>query len=321
MRYIDGAELNAVLEFPSLVAALEKAHCLPPPLRGSALLENAAGGQTPDGFYLLPAWYPGQAMGAKIITIMPQNPSRDSGLPAIHALYPVFDGETGKPRAVIDGTVMTYWKTAADSALGAQFLAREESRHLVMVGAGDLAPWLVRAHCAIRPSIDKVSVWNRTGEKAVLVARELAEEGINAEVTDDLEASVRSADIVSCATSTTTPLIHGDWLKLGSHLDLVGGFTPKMRECDDTAIKRARLFMDSEWFALIAGDLATPVAAGVANRDAITDLFQLCTKTRPGRQNNDEITLFKNAGGGHLDLMTAIHILTICDSQSPAGKT
>jgi alanine dehydrogenase len=320
VRYIDGNELAATLAFPALVDALQQAHCRPPPLRGSCLLEHATGGQNPDGLYVLPAWFPGQAMGVKVITILPQNPSLDANLPAIHALYPIFDGTTGKPRAVIDGTVMTYWKTAADSALAARFLVRGDATRLLMVGAGNLAPWLVRAHVAIRPSIEQVSIWNRTPKKAEAVAAGLADFDIDAQMVPDLESAVRSADTVCCATSATAPLISGDWLQPGTHLDLVGGFTPEMRECDDVAVARARLFMDSEWFALGAGDLATPLASGIIVRNQITDLYELCSTTHPGRQNSEEITLFKNAGGGHLDLMTAMHILSLCEQPEPGGK-
>ncbi|MGI9482618.1 MAG: ornithine cyclodeaminase [Hyphomicrobiales bacterium] len=309
--YIDADTLNEILDFPTLADALEKAHRLEPPLLDSALLEHDAGGETPDGFYVLPAWFPGLAMGAKIISILPQNPSKQEPMPAVHALYPIFDGETGKPRAVIDGTAMTYWKTAADSALGSRCLSREDASRLVMVGAGDLSPWLVRAHCAVRKNICKVSIWNRTGAKAEAVAAHLQDFQPNVEAVRDLAAAVSEADIICCATSATEPVIEGNWLKPGAHIDLVGGFTPQMREADDEVISRARLFMDSEWFSLKTGDLSQPLEEGIIDRGEITDLFQLCRRERPGRQTDDEITLFKNAGGGHLDLMTAMHILSL----------
>ena len=310
--YIDGEKLDEVLDFPNLVSALDEAHLQEPPLLEGALLQHETGAETPDGFYVLPAWLPGKAMGAKVITILPQNPSRPQPLPAVHALYPIFDGETGKPKAVIDGTALTYWKTAADSALGARYLAREDATHLIMVGAGDLAPWLVRAHCAVRPTIKAVSIWNRTQAKAEIVASGLQDLPQKVSAADDLAAAVAQADIVCCATSSTKPVVRGEWLQPGAHLDLVGGFTPEMREADDEAAGKARLFMDSERFALKTGDLSQPLQEGLISREDIADLFQLCRGERPGRQDNSEITLFKNAGGGHLDLMTSMYILAAC---------
>lgn len=310
MRYIDGKTLNEILDFPSLAKALARWHNEPVPELGRSLLQQDGEGETPDCFLNLPAWYPGKAMGVKVITVLPANPGKAHGLPAIQALYPIFDGETGEPRAVIDGTALTYWKTAGDSALGTHYLAREDARTLVVVGSGALAPYLAKAHCAMRPGIGQVSVWNRTSEKAEAMAAELSGAGLKATAVSDLEAACRTADIVSCGTSATSPLVKGAWLKEGCHLDLVGSFTPEMREADDDAIRRARgVFMDYVEFADEPGDICVPLESGLLARDDIADFYDLCQGKHQGRANAEEITVFKNVGGAHLDLMTALHIL------------
>ncbi len=310
MRYIDGETLDKVLDFPSLADALARWHQVAPPQVGRSLLQRDGEGETPDCFLNLPAWYPGAAMGVKVITVLPANPSKAHGLPAIQALYPVFDGETGAPKAVIDGTALTYWKTAGDSALATRYLAREDAGALLVVGSGALAPYLARAHCAMRPSITRVMVWNRTAEKAQAMASELAEDGLPASAVTDLEAACRQADIVSCATSATSPLIEGAWLQPGCHLDLVGSFTPEMREADDDAIRRAAgVFMDFAEFASEPGDICIPIESGLLAREDIIDFYAICQGEHEGRTDDEQITVFKNVGGAHLDLMTALHIL------------
>jgi ornithine cyclodeaminase len=242
-------------------------------------------------------------MGTKVVTVLPDNPQ--IGVPAIQALYVLCEGKTGSPVAVIDGTALTYRKTAADSALGARLLASENSAHLVMAGAGGLAPYLVAAHRTVRPSLTRVSVWNRSGDKAKALAAQ-----IGAKAVTDLEAAVREADIICCATNATEPLIKGAWLKPGAHLDLVGSFTPDMRECDDDAVRRARLFVDSRQFAIDQpGDLGDPLRRGIIGRERIeADLFDLCGHGLPRPRMPKDITLFKNGGGAHLDLFTALFI-------------
>ena len=166
------------------------------------------------------------------------------------------------------------------------------------------------AYLAVRPSLRRVVIWNRSAEKAGALAERLAFLEVDLEATGDLEAAVRAADVISCATGATAPLIGGAWLQPGSHLDLVGGFMPEMREADDEACRRARIHVDSRWFTLRdCGDIAGPLASGaITEADVLGDLFELCRGEAPGRQNAEEITIFKNAGGGHLDLMTARHI-------------
>jgi ornithine cyclodeaminase len=161
------------------------------------------------------------------------------------------------------------------------------------------------AHKALRPSINRVLIWNRDPAKANKLAKNLG-----AEVAGDLEGAVRKADIVCCATAATSPLVKGTWLKPGAHLDLVGSFTPEMRECDDEAVRRARLFVDSRWFAIDhPGDLSDPLRRGVIRRqDVEADLFELCRDGYNVNRTDRDITLFKNGGGAHLDLFTALFV-------------
>jgi len=303
MRVVIADEVHELCAWEGLIEALRHAHSGPRPLVGRAGLDSAD-----DHFIDMPAWQPGVAMGSKLVTVMPANPD-NAGLPAVQALYALFDGRNGSPLAVIDGAALTYRKTAADSALGSRLLSRPDPEVLLMVGAGALAPFLIAAHIAARPSLNRLLVWNRRMEKAEALVREFADTGIAATACE-LEPGVRLADIICCATAATSPLIAGRWLKAGAHLDLVGGFTPEMRECDDDCVRRARLFVDSRWFAIDqTGDLGDPIRRGIVARDRIeADLFELCGGQHGMARQPDDITLFKNAGGAHLDLFTALHI-------------
>lgn len=182
---------------------------------------------------------------------------------------------------------------------------------MLMVGAGAMAPHLIMAHLAVRPSIRQVLVWNRSAGRAKALADDLHLEGVSISATGDLEAAARRADVISCATMAEEPLILGAWLKPGAHLDLVGSYQPQMRECDDAAMLRGRVYLDSRFFALEkTGEFCQPIAAGVFSPDDICgDLFQLARGTVAGRGSPEEITVFKNAGGGHLDLGTAKFLL------------
>jgi ornithine cyclodeaminase len=249
-------------------------------------------------------------MGVKLVSVFADNEAK--GLASVQGLYVLFDGSNGLPLAAIDGAAITLWKTAANSALAAGYLARQNARTLLMVGAGALAPYLARAHCAVRP-IAQVLIWNRTIANAERMAAALARPGLTVEIASDLASAVAHADIVSCATMASSPVIKGAWLQPGVHVDLVGAYRPEMREADDEAIRRSRVFIDA-WFTAgeHCGDICQPVAAGLLKREDITDTFQLARGERPGRTRDDEITLFKSGGGGHEDLGTAQHILARC---------
>lgn len=253
---------------------------------------------------LMPAWQPGSALGIKIATVFPGANTR--GLPAVQASYLLLDAVTGQPQAMLDGARLTVWRTAAASALAARYLARRDAAEMVILGAGALAPFLVRAHLAATP-VKRVTVWNRNFDKAAAMAADLAGCGADVGASDDLEGAVRQADLISCATLSQEPLVQGEWLKPGAHLDLVGGFTPVMRETDDEAIRRSTVFVDTiDGAPVEAGDIVKPLESGAMTMDDIAaDLFNLCRGEHQGRSSDTEITLFKSTGAALEDLAAA----------------
>lgn len=311
--HYDAAATHRLLDYPGLVDALEAMY-------RAGVDEVARLGlkqPLPDGrqndWLILPAWQYGKHFGVKLVSVFPGNVQK--GLASILGLYALFDGATGTPLATIDGAALTLRKTAANSALASRQLARKDVETLVMLGAGELAPHLAMAHATVRPSLRRILIWNRSPAAAEAMATRLAGEPATRNCaiapTEDLEAAIRKADLVSAATMTKTPLVRGDWLKPGTHVDLVGGFRPDMREADDSAVLRARLFCDARFTAVEeAGDLHDPIERGIIDDAAITDLFQLARGERTGRQSNDEITLFKSGGGGHEDLATAGYLVS-----------
>ena len=297
---LDAADVARLLPYGELVDVLEVAHRDAPAVVPPRLVFGPAG--SAEQFLALPAWQPGAAIGVKLVTVFPANLAR--GQESVQALYVLFDGTTGAPTALIDGTELTFRKTAADSALGARFLARPDASTLLMVGAGGLARHLVAAHRVVRPSIGRVVVWNRTRARAATLVAEL---GDGASVVDDLDEAVAAADVICTATMSREPLIRGELLRPGTHLDLVGAYLPDHREVDDDAVLCADLYVDDRLATLTEdGDLVIPLQAGLITVDDIrADLYELCRGDVPGRTDPAAITLFENGGGGHLDLMTA----------------
>jgi ornithine cyclodeaminase len=311
MRIVSAAEIAGVLTYSATTDALADA------FRGDVTVPLRHHHPIPQGpgereamLLLMPAWTGAGEdafVGTKIVSVYPGNGAR--GLPAIYGSYILCNGATGAPLAVMDGTALTVWRTAAASALAARYLAAKDASRMVMVGAGALAPHLIRAHAAARP-IRHVSLWNRSREKASQLAEGLKGTlpGITITVASDLQSAVEEADIVSCATISTNPLVSGDWLKPGAHLDLVGGYTPAMRETDDAAVLRASLFVDTRAGGLHeAGDIVDPIRRGlIAESDVKADLFDLARGTHKGRASDDEITLFKSVGTALEDLAAAM---------------
>ncbi len=274
---------------------------------------------------LMPAWTasrPGAATagrhaGVKIVTVVPDNAAR-FGLPSIAGSYLLLSAENGTPLALIDGPKLTVWRTAAASALASRYLSRADARHLVMVGAGALAPYLIRAHASVRP-IERVTIWNRTRANAERVASELSRAtALTITVTDDLERAVREADIVSTATLSFDPLVLGAWLAPGLHIDCVGAFRPDMREIDNEAIRRARVWVDTMAGGLAeAGDVVQAIAAGVLDAGGVMgDLYGLTSGHAPVRADPAEITVFKSVGASIEDLFAAVHLVERASAQS-----
>ena len=261
-------------------------------------------GQEPAILLLMPAWREGDVTGVKLVHIARGNETK--GLPSVQGLYVLFDGPTGTPLAVMDGAALTTRRTAAASALAASYLARPDARVLTMVGAGAMAPHLVRAHAAVRP-IAEVRLWNRSRPRAEAVAAELAADAMQVVVVEDLEAAVRSADIVSCATLSREPLVRGDWLRPGTHIDLVGGFTAEMRESDDAVMRRGEVFVDTFEGAMAeAGDILLAIRSGALSRELLrAELHGLCAGLHPGRTDQAAITVFKSVGTALEDLVAA----------------
>ncbi|MFT9015195.1 MAG: ornithine cyclodeaminase family protein [Acetobacter sp.] len=309
--FVDGPTLERVAEFPSLVEALRQAHTRRMHCDESMHLSRTQPDGTRNAFNLLPAWQEDEVLGAKLVTYFPGN--LDKGLPSAQGIFALFNAATGTPSAIIDGTALTLWKTSADSALGSSLLSRPDSRCLLVVGAGGLSFHAVAAHLAVRPALERVLIWNRSPTRATALRDRLLHtdlgQGRTIRVVSDLEKATAEADIITCLTMSETPLIQGAWVKNGTHVDLIGGWTPQMREVDGPLIARARVFGNERNRILECGDLLAPLRAGdITAEHILGDLFDLCTGL-PGRNTTQDITVYKNAGGGHLDLFTARYIL------------
>jgi ornithine cyclodeaminase len=275
------------------------------PAQAPTRSHHALGAEADDGVLLLmPAWRAGGSIGVKIASVMPRNAAK--GQPTVGGLYVLLAAD-GSPRALLDAKELTLARTAAVSALAASLLARPDARTLLMVGTGALAPDLVRAHAAVR-AFERILVWGRSPDKAQALAARLAGEGLEAQAVTDLDTAVPEADVISCATLSETALVRGANLRPGAHLDLVGGFTPAMRETDDEAIRRAGVFVDTMAALHEAGDLAQPLASGLLAADRITDLSAL-VRAGPRVRTDGEITLFKAVGTAISDLAAAEYLV------------
>jgi ornithine cyclodeaminase/alanine dehydrogenase-like protein (mu-crystallin family) len=264
---------------------------------------NAADGQPAGHVLLMPAWRAGAHLGVKVVTVFPGNTAH--GMPSVHAVYTLFDARTGVPLAQIDGTQLTARRTAAASALAASYLARSEASTLLVVGSGRVASLVPEAMACVRP-IRRVRVWNHREAGALQLAARLRALGFDAQAVRSLEPALAEADIVSCATLATAPLVRGALLSAGTHLDLVGSFAPEMREADAACFERARVFLDNEEALLKAGDLLQAIASGkFAAQRLQGTLEQLCRGQCRGRGDADEITLYKSVGSALQDLAAA----------------
>ncbi len=299
---IDAAQTRASLPFDRLIPALREAFTegADVPLRHHHFMPQ------PDGstatILIMPAWQRA-FIGIKVVTIFPENGKRL--LPGLFSSYLLCDGETGQHIALIDGNEITSRRTAGIGALGASFLAREDARKLLVVGSGRIASLTADAFRAVRP-IEKVAVWNINEAGAARLVFDLRAKGIDAEVAHDLERAVGEADVVSCATLAATPIIKGAWLKPGVHLDLVGSFTPFMREADDEVFRKGRVWLDTYDALKESGELLDPIRDGVIKAgDIAGSLAELCRGERKGRASDGEITVFKAVGNALSDIAAA----------------
>lgn len=313
IRLLSAEETRAALPFDRLVAALDAGFRTPctAPLRHHHLMTRPEGGA--DVLLLMPAWREtgdGSAWGGvKLVNVHPGNAAK--GLPAIASTYVLFDRDTGAHRLILDGGELTARRTAAASALAAKRLARPDSRRLLVVGAGRVGANVPHAYRAALP-IETVEVWSRTAASARRLVAALRDAGIDASVADDLEAAVGRADIVSCATLAREPVLRGAWLKPGQHVDLIGSFTPAMREADDAVLRRARIFIDTDHAKVESGDIRIPLEAGtIAEADIAGTLAALCRDDAWPRASEREITLFKGVGTAVEDLSAAVLALEI----------
>ncbi|KRE06508.1 ornithine cyclodeaminase [Bosea sp. Root381] len=309
MKLFEPADIDAALTFPGLIDTLADAfrrEVVAPP-RTNHKIERPGEEAV---LLIMPAWSTPDAdtpyIGTKILSVFFGNGARN--LPGVMGAYLLMNGRTGEPLAVMDGNRLTLWRTAAASALASRYMSNPESSRMLMVGAGSLAPFLIKAHRAVRPLTD-IAIWARRPEAAAAVVDELAADGIEARAVEDLEGEARTADVISCATNATQPLIHGRWLKRDAHLDLVGAFTMQMREADADALERARVVVDSKKAVDEGGDVAIGIDEGsyAAERVAGT-MADLCHGRIAGRSEEGEITLFKSVGVALEDLAAAIAI-------------
>lgn len=309
LQFIEFDDVHRLSPWPGLIEAMAQAHQRPRALATQCRLTQPREGGQADMLVLVPAWEKDRALGVKIVTSFPENTVRH-GLATVGSLYILFDAATGKPRTIIDGEALICRKTAADTALGVRQLAPPGAQRMLLFGAGALAPYVVEAVRAVRPGLREIRIWNRSRDKAAALAEHLRDASVSVTVCDDPEADQAWADIVIAATMASTPLVHGARLKPGAHVGLIGSFTPEMREGDDELLRRARIYVD-DWAVLdCSGEFLEPLAAGVIERaDIRGDLFDVCG-LEPPDTGAQPITLFKNGGASHLDLITASHIVS-----------
>ncbi|MBR3190679.1 ornithine cyclodeaminase family protein [Bosea sp. (in: a-proteobacteria)] len=307
MRFFSAAEIDGLLNFPALVDALAEAFRgdIVTPVRHHHEIERPDAAAT---LLLMPAWTAPEAspafLGTKVVTVFPGNAA--VSLPSVMGSYLLMDGATGAPLAAFDGARLTLWRTAAASALASRMLERPDTKRMLMVGAGALSTFLVRAHRSVR-HFEDIAIWARRPEAAAEIVEELARDGIEARVADNLEAEARQADLISCATLSREPLIQGRWLKRTAHLDLVGAFNLSMREADDEALQRAHVFVDTQAALHEGCDVAVAIKAGAYKAEQISGtLAGLCRGEYDAAAERDDVTLFKSVGTALEDLAAAM---------------
>jgi ornithine cyclodeaminase len=304
MQTISAQQIRSVLDWAGVLRAMHSGHQGARPLGGSYFIGDSSFGLFSRGVIL-----PGLGAGFKLASIHPANSAASPPRPTEQAAFIVLDERTKAIAALLDGPEITCWKTAADSALAGRILSREDSAVLLVLGAGPVARALTHAYLHIRPSIREVLLWNRTPSRLHALCADLSERNIRARIVEDLDAALARADIVTAATSASTPLIRGALLRPGAHIDLVGGYRPDMQEADCEVLRDARIFVDDRQNAAQAGDILIPLQLQAIQQNQIeADLFDLC-QLPAFRRSPDDRTVYKNAGGAHLDLMVSRYVV------------
>ncbi|MFN3172337.1 MAG: ornithine cyclodeaminase family protein [Hyphomicrobiales bacterium] len=303
MKIVTRETVAGKLRWADIIDALYEGHQRPKAEIGDQLLSR---GQ--DALLSRAAWIDGLGFAVKSVSVMANNAA--AGLPTVQGGMLIFEDRTGALEAVIDSDLVTEWKTAGDSALGAKLLARPDSQTYLILGAGVVAESLAHAFMDTFPTLARIEIWNRTAGNAKSLAQKLAKDGLPASAVDDLPAACARAGIISTATMAKAPILLGEWVGEGTHIDLIGAFKKDMREADNGLLQKGRVFVDSFETTLDhIGELMVPLAEGAIERgDVLADLYGLVAGSFE-RTSGDEITIFKNGGGAHLDLMTAKRIL------------
>ncbi|MEM9466297.1 MAG: ornithine cyclodeaminase family protein [Actinomycetota bacterium] len=304
MRFFTDDDIGAALPWSALIESIEQILVEPGAVAPARTFHTVPDGNGNDAAFLLkPGWVAGEIIGVKAVTVFPDNGAQN--LPMVQAGVLLFDGSTGSLVGACEANTLTTRRTAAASAVAAKRLARADARRLLVVGTGALAPMAVQAHAHVR-DYDTIEVWGRDTTKAEAVVAAVAVEGVEAVVATDLDAAVGDADVISCVTGATEPLVRGALLRTGAHVDLIGGFSHAMREADDEVVRRATVFVDTYDDAALAGDIAQPIESGLLrSEDLVADLADLVAGRHPGRRDDDEITMFKSAGTALEDLAAA----------------
>ena len=304
MKTIGPEEVHAALSYPALVDALQETFSgefnMPP--RNVFLLDEQSGSH--DAFAVLPSWNT-DLIGVKAFTYFPSN---SEPYKSLYSKILLFDRAHGEPLALVDGTTVTFWRTAGISGLATRLLARKDAENLLLLGTGNLAKYIIRANASVRP-LKRVSVWGRTPSNAAKIVDEMncELEGVEVTVATDLEKSCSQADIIVSATASHEPLVLGDWVTEGTHTDFIGNHHADKRECDTSLILKSRVYADSYANCFKeAGEILVPISEGVFQKDdVVADLSEMCNGSAPLRQNDDDITLFKSIGMGISDLVGA----------------
>lgn len=310
MQFFTSEDISSLLSYPTLIDALRIGFTREYVIPNRVHLDyNNPEDKNQNTLLLMPAVSCSDVAGVKIVNISTENSARD--LPSIQGIYYLLDAITGEPKAIFDAKSLTNWRTAAASALAADYLAPKNSKSLLMIGTGSLAPFLIDAHSAVRP-IKELHIYGRNREKAEALAEAKSGQFEKIEIVDDLTTSLSRTDIISSATFSETPLVKGEHLRVGQHIDLVGAFKPTSRESDDEVMLRSKIYVDTlEMAPREAGDLALPLQSGVISTEDIQgDLFGLCRSEVQGRVGNDEITVFKSVGHALEDLVAAQLVFT-----------